>query len=116
MKKLNWKQWAPVLGVLAVALALPSLGMAQPGSSVLNDFVDSLQGGYGTAAGLGVALFGLYMWIIKQASWGIIVIIGGVILTSSPSFYTAISGGLGNVLDDSVQGLDTSGRDIPGAD
>jgi type IV secretory pathway VirB2 component (pilin) len=106
MKKVTWKQWAPVLAVLAVAIVLPSLGMAQPGQNVLEDFMASLQGGYGTAAGLGVALFGLYMWIIKQATWGIMVIVGGVILTSSPSFYEAISGGLGDVLSNSVDGYE----------
>lgn len=73
---------------------LPEAAMAQSagsstaaGDQLLDTVLGLVTGSMGTLIGLGIALFGLYMWLIQQASWGIMVMIGGVALTAFPGIF-----------------------------
>lgn len=83
-------------GLLAVALVMmPESAMAQSidtdstaaGEELLDTVLGLVTGSMGTLIGLGIALFGLYMWLIQQSSWGIMVMIGGVALTAFPGIF-----------------------------
>ena len=63
---------------------------SEAGSGFLTDFKAALTGSMGTTAGLLVSLVGLYMWIWNQVSWGLIVAIGGALLTAFPGIYDNI--------------------------
>ncbi len=70
------------------ALAQTGSGSAsEAGGEFVNNIMEMLQGSIGTLVGLGIALFGLYMWLIQQSSWGIMVMIGGVALTAFPGIF-----------------------------
>lgn len=83
--------------VMFVALAatvfamLPEAALAQSadqaGEDLMQNVLNMMTGSLGTLIGLGIALFGLYMWLIQQSSWGIMVMIGGVALTAFPGIF-----------------------------
>jgi hypothetical protein len=93
MKKL-FKQFtifALVAGVATVAGADAfATSGSEAGSGFLTDLTNALNGSMGTTAGLLVSLVGLYMWIWNQVSWGLIVAIGGALLTAFPGIYDNI--------------------------
>lgn len=86
-----------IFTVMFVALAatvltmIPEVAMAQSadaaGDELMANVLDMMRGSLGTLVGLGIALFGLYMWLIQQSSWGIMVMIGGVALTAFPGIF-----------------------------
>lgn len=63
------------------------------GGELLSQVLGMVSGSLGTLIGLGIALFGLYMWLIQQSSWGIMVMIGGVALTAFPGIFEWMRGG-----------------------
>ena len=85
--------------VLALALvALPDLAEAADttttaGSSLKTDIVNVFKGDIGFLVGLGVSVFGLYMWLIKQASWGLVMLIAGGLITVFPNLFKGIQEG-----------------------
>lgn len=91
MKKLlkQFTIFALVAGVATVAGA-DAHATAEAGSGFLSDFNTAIGGSLGTTAGLLVSLVGLYMWIWNQVSWGLIVAIGGALLTAFPGIYENI--------------------------
>jgi hypothetical protein len=95
MKKLlkQFTIFALVAGVATVAGAdafATNSGSTGAGSGFLTDLTNALNGSMGTTAGLLVSLVGLYMWIWNQVSWGLIVAIGGALLTAFPGIYDNI--------------------------
>ncbi len=77
----------------AVALLSPELALAQSGNasgageSGLAAFQDLFLGNVGLMVGLAIAAFGLWKWLMDQTSWGIILIIGGVLITAFPGLF-----------------------------
>ena len=80
----------------AVLAAVPDV-MAQQSSNVGSTFLDDvtgiISGNLGTLLGLGISLFGLWMWLVQQSSWGLIILIAGAALTAFPGIYGSISSG-----------------------
>lgn len=99
-----------VFGLMAVLMltAPEALAQTNPGSDLINDVMSMLTGNIGTLVGLGIALFGFYMWIVQQASWGIMVMIGGVALTAFPSIFEGMQGGFALGFADTAETLDTT--------
>jgi type IV secretory pathway VirB2 component (pilin) len=86
-----------LFGFVAVAVTMvPEMALAatDAGGSLLTDINNMLGGSVGTIAGLGIAVLGLYMWLVQQASWGIVMIIGGVLITIFPQVFTGLKSGV----------------------
>ncbi|HAG53421.1 MAG TPA: hypothetical protein DCL21_06515 [Alphaproteobacteria bacterium] len=74
--------------------ATPDVGDAyKEGESLFKDLTGNLSGTVGTTAGLVISLFGLYMWIWNQVSWGVMVAVGGALLTAFPGIYENLASG-----------------------
>ncbi len=86
-----------LLALAAVAMALmPDVALAADptvGESVGEDLVALLKGNIGTIVGLGIALLGLYTWLVQQSGWGVIMIIGGVVVTAFPGLFSSLQDG-----------------------
>lgn len=91
-----------LVAVLAVMAAEPALAQdaTNAGESITTELVDLVQGNIGTAIGLAIALFGLWTWIVKQTTWGIVMIIGGVILTAFPGIFDNLREGVASTFQD----------------
>ena len=87
------------LMVLSMAvLSTAAFAVEEVGGSTL-EFLDQglIRGNWGTIIGLLIALFGLYMWLVKQETWGIMVIVGGVMVTFFPGIFDTLDSGLRTV-------------------
>lgn len=82
-----------MLGILAVALVLtPDVSWAQGAPDVGKSFGDDVlalvRGNWGTLIGLGIALLGLYTWLVKQDTFvGILMMIAGIAITAFPGIF-----------------------------
>ncbi|MFZ2619721.1 MAG: hypothetical protein WAX89_02515 [Alphaproteobacteria bacterium] len=72
--------------------AFDTAGTVTAGTELSKTIVSQLQGGWGIAIGLVMAAYGLYTWLIKQETWGVLVIFGGIFLTILPTFMAKSSG------------------------
>lgn len=88
---------ALILTMLPDVAAAAGTGTQAAGGELLVTVSNLVKGSLGTLIGLGIALFGLYMWLIQQASWGIMVMIGGVALTAFPGIFDWMSKGVTDV-------------------
>lgn len=62
------------------------------GSSVITGINSVISGNIGLFIGVGLALFGLYTWLVAQnTGTGIIMIIGGVAVTAFPGLFEGMS-------------------------
>lgn len=77
----------------AVVAAVPDAMASNVGDQFLNDVTSLITGNLGTLLGLGISLFGLWMWLVQQSSWGLIILIAGAALTAFPGIYGSISSG-----------------------
>lgn len=95
MKKLSI---LAVIALVAVAFTMmPDSAFASTaGSQLKEDLVDMLKGNIGTLAGLGISLLGLYTWIVKQETWGIMIVLGGALITAFPSAFDQVRDGVAN--------------------
>ncbi len=95
-----------LFGVLASVMALvPGVASAEVvaptaigGAGAVGALTGLIQSNYGVLIGLGVAAFGLWMWLMDQSSWGIVMMIGGVAITAFPGLWQAVYVGVGGVL------------------
>lgn len=63
------------------------------GSSVLGALQGAITGNIGLILGLGLAILGIWTWVVKQeTAAGIMLIIGGVLITISPGVFNSIRG------------------------
>ena len=91
------------LAVFAVAM-LPEVASAQAlaggatdvGNTLYQNVQDLIRGNLGVVIGLVLSLFGLWMWLVQQATWGLLIVIGGAALTAFPGIYGSISSGITN--------------------
>jgi len=97
----------------AAALVAPELALAQDaasaGQNILDNFTAGATGNIGLLIGLGIAALGLWKWLMDQSSWGIILIIGGVLVTAFPGIFKSVSDFAGQ-----ATGLNTN-ENVPGA-
>ena len=105
MTKLSSKFWMlSIVGLFAVvAMMTPDMAFAAAdsvGENLFGDIQDLIQGNLGVLAGLLISLFGLWMWLVQQSSWGLIVVIAGAALTAFPGIYSGISQGIENAFQD----------------
>lgn len=109
MTKLSSKLWmfSVVALFAAVAMIAPDTAFAQAGGNVgqglFTDIQNLIQGNLGVIAGLLISLFGLWMWLVQQSSWGLIIVIAGAALTAFPGIYAGISQGIDNAFSDIQQ-------------
>lgn len=89
-----------LLGFLFVCLLtsafvlVPEVASAQTaGQGLLSDITNMLQGSIGTVVGLGVSLFGLWVWLAQQSSWGLLIVIAGAAITAFPGLYKGMTDG-----------------------
>ncbi|MDD9919725.1 MAG: hypothetical protein OXR68_03770 [Alphaproteobacteria bacterium] len=91
-------------GLLTVGLAIlaPEAMAASAEQSVgkgLLEMMDGLlSGNLALFAGIIIALFGAWGWLIKQETWGIIMIAAGVAVTAFPGIFQGIAKGASGVL------------------
>ncbi len=111
MSKLSSKNMGLfVLGLLAVTFALlPDIAMAQVGgggttsnvgNNLFNDVQSLIRGNIGVLVGLLISLFGLWMWLVQQSSFGLVIVIAGAAVTAFPGIYAGISQGINNAFTD----------------
>ncbi len=96
MKFFSWI----ILGLTAVVATMaPGVALADPnaGADLLGDLNNVLEGNIGIIIGLSVALLGLWVWLMEQNGWGIVMIVGGVLITAFPSLFDWFSGTIGDV-------------------
>jgi type IV secretory pathway VirB2 component (pilin) len=78
------------------------------GDDALTTLVDVITGKIGLILGLGITILGLWTWIIGQKTGaGIVMIIGGVLLTMAPSLFNGAHNMLSGVVD-SFEGSDNA--------
>ncbi|RYG60785.1 MAG: hypothetical protein EON60_05900 [Alphaproteobacteria bacterium] len=96
-----------MLGVAAVAamsLALTAPAFAQTsgselGSSFFESLTGAITGNIGFFLGLLLAVWGIWVWVVQQKTGaGVMMIIGGVLITLTPSLFTSIRNFAGNAL------------------
>lgn len=85
------------LSIIALSLfIIPEVAFAQnttAGGSLLTDVQNLLTGSLGTVVGLGISLFGLWVWLAQQSSWGILILIAGAAITAFPGLYKGLTDG-----------------------
>ena len=95
-----------LLILLAISLTSVLVGtdiaMADAGGSLLTDVQNVLTGSLGTVVGLGVSLFGLWVWLAQQSAWGILTLIAGAAITAFPGLYKGLADGFKNAFSSSI--------------
>lgn len=96
-----------ILSIAALALTAMLLA-AQPafaqnasnaGLNLLNTFQGAITGNIGFFLGLAIAFFGVWTWVVNQNTGaGILMIIGGVLITLVPSLFTGARNLVGGVV------------------
>lgn len=88
MKTKSFIFYALSLALVAVFALVPDVAMAQDtGAGLLDDIQNLFGSNLGTVIGLGISLFGLWMWLVQQSSWGLIILIFGAALTAFPGIF-----------------------------
>lgn len=99
-----------------VALAQTAPGVDDKGASFLNAFAGGMESNFGLMVGLILAALGLWRWLMSQDSWGVMMIVGGIVITafpgifeglykSSSTFFTAM-GSEANYSSDDITGVE----------
>ena len=111
--------FALVAAFAVVLTMVPEVAMAEgagdAGNSIGKDIYGLITGSMGTLIGLGIALLGLYSWIVKQETWGIMMIIGGVAVTAFPGVFDSMREGFSSALSETgATGADKKFTEIGG--
>ena len=110
-----------VFGLLAVAFTLmPEMALAAPedgsGQESVGALSDAIESNYGLLIGLGVAALGMWMWLIDQNTWGVVMMIGGVAITAFPGLFQGLYQGLDPFLNTAGGAIDrVGGNAVTGA-
>ena len=67
------------------------------GGNFAETLMKTLRGNGGIFIGVAIALLGLYTWLMKQNTWGVVMIIGGVAFTAFPGLFDGVAEGLNTV-------------------
>ncbi len=94
-----------MLGIAAAAVLTltAQAGIAQDGGQVGASFFGSLQtmivGNIGFFLGLLLAVWGIWVWVVQQKTGaGVMMIIGGVLITLTPSLFNSVRNLAGSAL------------------
>ena len=98
-----------IIAVAALAIIAlstePALAAANnTGSGLLSDIEGLIAGKLGTVLGLGVSLFGLWVWLAQQSSWGLLILIAGAALTAFPGLYGSLASAFENAFESTGAG------------
>jgi type IV secretory pathway VirB2 component (pilin) len=98
------------LMVLAAPAFAQSTGNAgDVGSEFFNSLQDMITGNVGFFLGLAITVLGIWTWVIKQQTGaGVIMIIGGVLITLSPSLFNSAQ----NFLNDTLETVNGGGNTL----
>ena len=103
-----------IMGLVAVATVLmPEAAHADGasvGSSLFSDVQGLVQGNIGIVVGLLLSLFGLWMWLVQQATWGLLIVVAGAALTAFPGIYAALNSGVKNAFTDIEEDASSADR------
>ena len=100
-----------IMGLVAVAGAmLPEAAFADTttGNTLFTDVQNLIRGNLGVVIGLALSLFGLWMWLVQQATWGLIIVIGGAALTAFPGIFGSLSQGIQSAFEDAKGSADVA--------
>lgn len=85
---------ALVAGLMLIgadAFAAADSTAAGAGQTVLTSIQGAITGNLGLVLGLGLAILGIWTWVVKQETGaGIFLIIGGVLITIAPGVFNTI--------------------------
>ncbi|MCP5405697.1 MAG: hypothetical protein H6922_05705 [Pseudomonadaceae bacterium] len=80
-------------------------GSAGAGQTVLNQIIGAITGNIGLIIGLVLAILGIWTWVVKQeTAAGIMLIIGGVLITVSPGVFNTLRSMVNPVVDAAASG------------
>lgn len=86
-----------LVGIEAFAAVTGTANTA--GESVVQQMIGAMTGNIGLLLGLGLAILGIWTWVVKQeTAAGIFLIIGGVLLTVSPAVFNTIGSMVGPIV------------------
>lgn len=102
---MSLKRYIPTLLMalfMVVLLVDPSYADASSAGGQLKDtFLNIVTGNLGLVVGLAIAFLGLWTWIVGQEAFaGIIMIIGGILLTMLPGIFKGFRGMVAPVVDE----------------
>ena len=105
-----------IMGLVAVvaatapeaAFAADSSGATGVGEDLFSNVQDLIRGNLGVVIGLVLSLFGLWMWLVQQATWGLLIVAGGAALTAFPGIYGSISTNIDAAFSDSFSEASTT--------
>lgn len=88
------------VAIMTLVLVDPTFAQAtEAGGRAKTTLENVLTGNIGLLLGLGITVLGLWTWIIGQKTGpGIVMIIGGVLLTLAPGLFNGTRNMLGNVV------------------
>lgn len=98
--------------ILTLALLLiPIVGITQGvGQAETEILAGVLSGNLGLLVGLIAGVFGMYIWLVEQRSWGLVMIILGATFTAFPSLFEAMYNGVNPII--STTGGQRSGFNV----
>lgn len=87
-------------------LTVPELAHAatNAGAEVRAAVEDLLTGSTGTAIGLSLSLSGLWVWLVRQSSWGLALVVGGAAVTAFPGIYNGLAEGFKTAFAAAIDG------------
>ena len=96
------------LGLMAVVAVAGSVAPADvwadattgAGSETLATVQNLFTGNIGLIVGLLIAAYGLWKWLISQETWGLILVIGGVLITLFPNIFGGLQKGIQPIIQD----------------
>jgi type IV secretory pathway VirB2 component (pilin) len=98
--------------VVSGAFAQNSQDAGQIGQSYFTTLQEAITGNFGFFLGLGITVLGIWTWVIKQQTGaGVTMIVGGVLITLSPSLFSNVQSFVGSVVDSST-GAEATAKDL----
>lgn len=79
------------MSMVVDAFAQVASGGAAVGGSLLADIQSLISGRVGMVIGLAISLFGLWMWLVQQSAFGVVIVIAGAALTAFPGLYGSLT-------------------------
>lgn len=79
-----------VIFVLSAGTVMAQATTAQSGVQEAQFFASIFHSQYGWLIGMGLGLYGLYLWLMSRALWGAILIVLGVAFTQMPELYSGM--------------------------
>lgn len=107
-----------VVGTAAMLLPADALAndAADSGGSLLNAAAGLMESNYGLFVGLIIAALGLWRWLMSQDTWGVMLIIGGIVITAFPGIFEGLYKGSATFFQAAGSETNAYTTDIDGVD